>query len=50
MLRHLEEAGFTTTMVSAPGKMLDEVASAQGAASLPIPMEREIRPVRDLGS
>lgn len=50
MLRHLEEAGFSTTMVSAPGALLNEVANSQGAAVIPIPMEREIRPFRDLVS
>jgi lipopolysaccharide/colanic/teichoic acid biosynthesis glycosyltransferase len=48
MLRHLEEAGFSTTMVSAPGALLEEVGGSQGAEVLPIPMEREIRPVQDL--
>ena len=48
MLQYLEEAGFSTTMVSAPGKLLEEVTSSQGAASVEIPMEREIRPLHDL--
>jgi lipopolysaccharide/colanic/teichoic acid biosynthesis glycosyltransferase len=50
MLRHLAEAGFSTIMVAAPGKLLNEVGGSQGAAILPIPMEREIRPFRDLVS
>src|ERR1700688_2640296 len=50
MLRHLEEAGFSTTMVSAPGALLEEVGGSQGAEVLPIPMEREIRPFRDVVS
>jgi lipopolysaccharide/colanic/teichoic acid biosynthesis glycosyltransferase len=50
MLRYLEAAGFSTTMVSAPGKMLDEVTRSEGAASVSVPMEREIRPLHDLVS
>jgi lipopolysaccharide/colanic/teichoic acid biosynthesis glycosyltransferase len=48
MLRYLAEAGFSTTMVSAPGKLLNDVASSQGAASLAVSMEREISPFLDL--
>ncbi len=50
MLRHLEDAGFSTTLVSAPGTQLNEVSSSQGAASVAVPMEREIRPLHDLVS
>lgn len=35
-------------MVSAPGKLLNEVGGSQGAAVVPVPMEREIRPLKDL--
>jgi len=50
MLRYLEDAGFSTTLVSAPGTQLNEVSSSQGAASVAVPMEREIRPLHDLVS
>jgi lipopolysaccharide/colanic/teichoic acid biosynthesis glycosyltransferase len=50
MLRYLENAGLSTTMVSAPGKLLTEVSTSQGAASVAVPMEREIRPFHDLVS
>jgi len=50
MLRHLEDEGFSTIMVSAPGKLLDEVSASQGATSLAIPMEREIHLLRDFVS
>jgi lipopolysaccharide/colanic/teichoic acid biosynthesis glycosyltransferase len=50
MLRYLEAAGFSTTMVSAPGTQLNEVSSSQGATSVAVPMEREIRPLHDLVS
>jgi glycosyltransferase involved in cell wall biosynthesis len=48
MLRYLDGAGFSTTMVSAPGNLLTEVESSQGAGSVAVPMEREIRPLHDL--
>jgi lipopolysaccharide/colanic/teichoic acid biosynthesis glycosyltransferase len=50
VLRYLEDEGFATIMISAPGKLLDDVTSSQGAASVAIPMEREIRPLHDLVS
>jgi glycosyltransferase involved in cell wall biosynthesis len=50
MLRYLEDAGFATTLVSAPGAQLNEVSSSQGAAGVAVPMEREIRPLHDLVS
>jgi len=50
MLRYLEDAGFSTTVVSSPGKLLNKVTSSQGAASVAVPMEREIAPIRDLVS
>ncbi len=50
MLRYLGDAGFCTTLVSAPGKPLTEASYSQGAASMAVPMEREIRPLRDLVS
>ena len=50
MLQYLEDAGFSTTLVSAPGTQLNEVSSSQGAASVAVPMEREIRPLHDLVS
>jgi lipopolysaccharide/colanic/teichoic acid biosynthesis glycosyltransferase len=37
-------------MVSAPGKLLNEVSFPEGAASVAIPMEREIRSFQDLVS
>jgi lipopolysaccharide/colanic/teichoic acid biosynthesis glycosyltransferase len=50
MLGYLENAGFSTTMLSAPGELLTEVSTSQGAASVAVPMEREIRPFHDLVS
>jgi lipopolysaccharide/colanic/teichoic acid biosynthesis glycosyltransferase len=50
MLRYLEDSEFATTLVSSPGKMLTETTSSQGAASLAVPMQREISPLQDLVS
>src|SRR5437016_1860575 len=50
MLRYLEEAGYATIMVSAPGNLLNEVSSSEGAASVAVPMERDIRPLHDVVS
>ena len=50
MLRHLKNAGFSVVMVSAAGRELDEIASAEGAASRTVAIEREISPFRDLVS
>ena len=50
MLRYLANAGLSVTMVSAPGKSLDEIGTAESAASVGVPMEREISPLRDLAS
>jgi len=49
-LRYLRDSGFSTTMASAPGKLLNEVSCSEGAASVAIPMEREIRSFEDLVS
>jgi lipopolysaccharide/colanic/teichoic acid biosynthesis glycosyltransferase len=50
MLRYLEDTGFSTILVSSPGELLQKVSSAEGVASMAIPMEREIHPLRDLVS
>jgi lipopolysaccharide/colanic/teichoic acid biosynthesis glycosyltransferase len=50
VLRYLGDAGFSTILVSAPGPLLDEVSRLESAASVAIPMEREITPLRDLVS
>ncbi len=50
MLRYLEDAGFATILVSAPGELLKNVSASEGALSVAIPMEREIHPLKDLRS
>jgi len=50
MLRYLGDAGFNTILVSAPGSLLADVSNSECSASIAIPFEREIRPLRDLVS
>src|ERR1700691_621193 len=50
MLRYLEDAGFSTILVSAPGQLLRQVSDVEGARSIAMPMEREIHILRDLRS
>lgn len=50
VLRHLRRAGFDTVMLSSPGPNLIEVSAMEGAASIAIPMERQIAPIQDLVS
>ena len=47
-LRALRGAGFHVTLVSSPGKLLDQIAASEGIDSIPIPMRREIAPIADL--
>src|SRR5271168_356855 len=50
VLRHLRDAGFDPVMLSSPGANLFHVSAMEGVASVAIPMERQIAPVRDLVS
>jgi len=50
MLRYLDDAGFSTMLVSAPGDLLQQVSKSEGSESMAIPMEREIHLLRDLRS
>ena len=47
-LRYMRECGFEVTVISSPGKELDRAAEQEGVQIIPIPMAREISPVRDL--
>jgi lipopolysaccharide/colanic/teichoic acid biosynthesis glycosyltransferase/glycosyltransferase involved in cell wall biosynthesis len=49
-LRAMREAGFAVTVASAPGRPLEEMAEREGVAFAAVPMEREMSPLRDLGS
>ena len=47
-LRALRRAGFSVTLVSSPGPLLDATTAAEGVDSVAIPIEREISPLCDL--
>ena len=49
-LRALREAGFRVTLISSPGKLLDETAAREGAEAIGLSMRRDIAPVADLVS
>ncbi|MDR3739977.1 MAG: glycosyltransferase family 4 protein [Terracidiphilus sp.] len=46
-LRALREAGFRVTLVSSPGKLLDDLARDEGVERVDVPMVRTIAPLRD---
>jgi len=47
-LREMRERGYEVTVISSAGEELDRAASLEGAQIIPLPMAREISPVRDL--
>jgi glycosyltransferase involved in cell wall biosynthesis len=47
-LAYMREAGFDVTVIASPDKDFPEVARREGVRNLPVPMEREIRPIKDL--
>jgi glycosyltransferase involved in cell wall biosynthesis len=49
-LRALREAGFSVTLVAAPGTLLEACAKAEGVEAVPVPMERDVTPLQDLVS
>ncbi len=49
-LRALRLAGFQVTVVSSPGKLLEQTVVAEGVAGYPIPMVRGIAPFADAWS
>jgi glycosyltransferase involved in cell wall biosynthesis len=46
-LSALREAGFRVTLISSPGKLLDDLARDEGADRVHVPMERTIAPLHD---
>jgi glycosyltransferase involved in cell wall biosynthesis len=46
-LRALREAGFRVTLVSGPGKLLDQTSLSEGVETIAIPMNRTISPFAD---
>lgn len=49
-LRHLSDAGFEVTLVTAPGADLDGVAAREGVRVETVAMAREIAPLADLAT
>ncbi|MEM9195577.1 MAG: glycosyltransferase family 4 protein, partial [Myxococcota bacterium] len=49
-LRFLREEGFDVTLIASPGLELDRVACREGVEIVPVPIAREIAPLRDLKS
>jgi len=49
-LRFLCESGCEVVLLSSPGEDLADTAAREGVRSIPVPMEREIAPLKDLGS
>ena len=49
-LDHARRSGFDVTLLCSPGEEAERMAAAEGCAFVPVPMEREIAPLRDLVS
>lgn len=47
-LRFMRARGYEVTVISSPGEELDRAAMMEGAHVIPLPMAREISPLRDL--
>ena len=47
-LAYLREAGYDVTVVSSPGDELTHAGQAEGVQIVPIPIAREVSPLRDL--
>jgi glycosyltransferase involved in cell wall biosynthesis len=48
LISHLQEAGFEPILLSSPGPGLQAASDKEGVASVAVPMEREISPLKDL--
>jgi glycosyltransferase involved in cell wall biosynthesis len=49
-LSYLRERGFEVVFISAPGDELRTISEREGVTTVPVPMEREISPLKDLVS
>jgi glycosyltransferase involved in cell wall biosynthesis len=49
-LRYLQSKGFDVTIISSPGKRLDEAAQIENVRTIGVPMERGFAPLHDLVS
>src|SRR5579863_5542256 len=48
LIGHLHQAGFEPVLLSSPGPALESASEQEGVASIPVLMEREIAPLKDL--
>src|SRR5580658_6034169 len=49
-LRALREAGFRVTLVCSPGELAERIAEREGIESIPVSMQRQIKPIADIVS
>jgi glycosyltransferase involved in cell wall biosynthesis len=49
-LAYMRERGFDVVVISAPGDELRVIGEREGVTTIPVPMEREISPLKDLVS
>jgi glycosyltransferase involved in cell wall biosynthesis len=49
-LKYMRERGFDVVVISAPGDELRVINEREGVSTVPVPMEREISPLKDLVS
>lgn len=49
-LRYLREAGFHPGVVSGPGRFVEQIEVEESVDVFTVPMERDVAPVKDLGS
>lgn len=47
-LRHMHNQGYQVTLITSPGRELDGIREVEKVCIQTVPMEREIRPIRDL--
>lgn len=47
-LRALREAGFHITLISSPGRLLDQMAAREQISAIGVPIRRDIAPLSDL--
>lgn len=47
-LRYLQQSGFDVTLITSPSSQLEEIAELEGIRTIPIRMERNPSPIRDI--
>ena len=49
-LRFFQEMGFTVYLISSPGELMEKINAREGIEVIPVALNREITPLKDLGS